>query len=402
VGTGIVGANAREQAKINAGEKETIALQGTLNNYYDKGKQILLDTYQIPPLLVNSIQAVGQEIAGIQAHISNEQASYAVAQYNYQLFIAKRTLSDIGGLTGKNFGAGESELGVLERQNLLLGRQGQLLQFNLSQRQINFQRAVAGFTVPGLTPAEQNARVQEAKIETSFAQKQLDIQTKMFHNQVKIVDIGNLRQGADLVKQIGLLQQGRKVTIDTSLAQEKLTRLQKKQDILTAEAGTYITKVNAQIAKAESDMEAIESATGHAINQTMKQGVVAAYAVGRAFYLGASGGFLGTSGGPASAGAHPVSDSNSPGSGHASGFLGTTHGMTPLGPGDYAGEANGETVAILRNPRRFSGGGGGGDSVVNFFGDIHIGSQADMDTLVRKITQAQGRTAALKGLRSPN
>jgi hypothetical protein len=76
--------------------------------------------------------------------------------------------------------------------------------------------------------------------------------------------------------------------------------------------------------------------------------------------------------------------------------------MTPLGPGDYAGEANGETVAILRNPRRFSGGGGGGDSVVNFFGDIHIGSQADMDTLVRKITQAQGRTAALKGLRSPN
>ena len=396
VGTGIVAANAGEQAKITAETAKTQRLQDSLNAYYEKGRQILTDTYKIPGQLAGEIQSVGQDIAGIQASISNKQAAYQTAQYNYQLFIARRTLSDISGLTGRNFGVSASQLGVLERQNLLLGRQAQSLQFMLSQRQINLQTAVAGFTVPGLTPAEQNARVEEAKIEASYAQKQLDIQKQMFGNQVKIVDISNLRQGVDLVKQIGLLEQGRSITIDTQLAQQELERLQKVQSILVEEAGTYLTKVNAQVSQAMTEMHSLEVATGRAISRVEVQGVAAAYSVGHAFFLGISGGFLGSDAGGGGGGGKKRA---------ASGGVWTASSPNSV----TFGEAGTETVAVLRSPRTVSGAalmgsgsGGGGDSTVNFWGDITVRTQADIEEIARKVTAAQGRTASLKGLRTPN
>lgn len=423
VGTGIKAANSDEARKIRDYTADTQQMQDTLNAYYAKGRSILEDTYK-PAIfqtfgaagvaafdgIIKQITAVGQQIASIQAGISNEQAAYQTAQYNYQLYIAKRTLTDISGLTGKNFGVGKSELGVLEGQNLALSRQAQTLQFMLSQRQINLQKAVAGFVVPGLTPAEQNARVEEAKVEANYAQKQLNIQKQMFGNQVQIVDIQNLRQGADLVKQISLLQQGRQVTIDTQLAQEKLTRLNEIQQKLTAEAGVYLSAVNQQIAKAEANMAEIEAATGQRISDIQARGVTAAYAVGRAFFIGISGGFLGSGGGGVG------NISNTSGSGttysggstvgandtrHASGALFSTTGVTNLGDYGIAGEAGSETVAILRDPKRFALGGGGSTSTVNFFGDITVRTEADIEMIARKVTAAQGKTASLKGLRTP-
>ena len=67
------------------------------------------------------------------------------------------------------------------------------------------------------------------------------------------------------------------------------------------------------------------------------------------------------------------------------------------------GEAGTETVAVIRNPHTIMGGlGGGSSSIVNFNGDITVRSEADINEIARKVTAAQGRTAALKGLRSPN
>ena len=412
VGTGINAANAAEAKKVRDYTAETQDLQDTLNAYYAKGRSILENTYK--PAIMQSfgqagvqaftnimgqITTVGQSMAKISAGISNEQAEYQTAQYNYQLYIARRSLTDIRQLTGQIGKTEGDNLGLYERANLLLGRQAQQLQFVLSQRQINLQRALAGFVVPGLTPAEQNARVQEAKVEADFAQKQLDIQKQMFGNQVKIVDIGNLRQASDLVKQIGLLEQGRKVTLDTQLAQEKLTRLSEMQQALTAEASVYITTVNQQIAKAEADMTEIEAATGTRISKIMAQGIKAAYAVGNAFFLGISGGFLGSGDGtPGSSGGSQVRKAN------ASGALYNTQGTTSLGPYGIAGEAGRETVAILRNPKPFmlSTGGGGGGGSVNFYGDINVRSEADIEAIARRVTQAQGRRASLSGLRGPN
>lgn len=397
VGTGIVTRNKQEQASINAQLTEAGHLQDQLNSYYEQGYQILQNTYHIPAQILGDIQSIGSEISATQAKISNEQSAYQVAQFNFQLLIAKRTLSDINGLTGKNFGgAGQSYLGQLERENLALSRQGQLLQFNLSQRQINFQQAVAGFTVPGLTPAEQNARVEEAKIETSYAQKQLDIQKQMFGNQVKIVDISNLRQGADLARQIQLLLRGRQVSLDTAAAEQKLARLQARQAILVQQAGTYISKVNAQVSAAMSEIEAIEKATGHAISQAETQGIAAAYRVGQAFFQGIMGGGLlsgGNSGGGGGTGGPPKK--------LASGGAFNTLSPTRIGGGALVGEAGSETLLVLSHPRAAGGGGGGGGNVYVTFGDVTIRTEADFQRLYQMVVRALGRDAATKGLRAP-
>lgn len=387
VGTGILGANVAEQQKINSGLKEANDLQQQLNTYYDQGRQTLIETYQVPPALLASVEAVGKAIQTTQAGISNKQAAYQVAQYNFQLQIARRSLADIGGLTGQNFGAGQSYLGTLERQNLALSRQGQLLQFNLSQRQINFQTALAGFQAPGVTPEERQARIKEAQIEASFAQKQLDIQQKMFGNQVQIVDISNLRQGADLAKQIGLLLQGRQVTIDTAVSEQRLLRLQSLQAKNVAQVGTYLTRVDALASAAMGEIQQLEAAAGRAM-QGVAVSILKQYGilVNGLYNDLNSRSALGDGGG----------GGGSPNKVLASGALFDTSGATNM----TVGEAGRETVAVLRNPRAMTGSfGGGGSTTINFNGDMVIRSEADIDLITRKVVQAIGRDATTKGLR---
>ncbi len=393
-----------DQGRVSAGIKLAQSDQVKLNAYYQQGQDIIENTYK-PAVLqqfgqalyqdfssaLSVIKQTGQQIASIQAGLSNEQAAYQVAQYNFQLFIAKRTLSDIGGLTDHNFGAGESYLGTLERQNLLLGRQGQQLQFNLSQRQINFQTALAGFQAPGVTPEERQARIAEAKTEAGYSQKQLDIQRQMFGNQVKIVDIGNLRQGADLAKQISLLVQGRQVTLDTKVAEARLLRLQQLQQVAVQKAGTYLTAVDNATALASSRIQQLEEAYGHAIvnitNLTVKQ--FNKYLQNMVLTLG---GF-----GPLNTVQGTQDQREGPSGVHgASGLLGMTGGTTRL----TVGEAGGEAVAILRNPKAMDGGGLGGGVTNNFYiSGNSVRNDNDLDVLVRKVTQALGKEASLKGLR---
>ena len=284
--TGIVGANRKEQDRINADLKGANDLQGQLNTKYAEGQKVIPDTYKAEGVKefgqawgqafqsgLDAVTATGKQIASLQSGIVNEQANYEVAQYNYQLFIAKRSLSDIGGLTGKNFGAGQSYLGVLEKQNLALSRQGQQLQFNLSQRQINFQTALAGFQAPGVTPEERQANVKEAQLEAGYAQKQLDIQKQMFGNQVQIVDIQNLRQGVDLSKQIGLLTRGRQVTIDVKVKTAELERAQALQQQQVAAAGTYLSQIDNIVNHDFAQMTALETAAGKAMFGAAKYAV---------------------------------------------------------------------------------------------------------------------------------
>jgi hypothetical protein len=66
------------------------------------------------------------------------------------------------------------------------------------------------------------------------------------------------------------------------------------------------------------------------------------------------------------------------------------------------GEAGTETVAVLRNPRAMmlGSGDGGGDNIVNFNGDIHVRSDADITAIAREVSRVQGREASLRGLRA--
>ena len=407
--TGIVGANRKEQDRINADLKGANDLQGQLNTKYAEGQKVIADTYKATGVKefgqawgqafqsgLDAVTATGKQIANLQSGIVNEQANYEVAQYNYQLFIAKRSLSDIGGLTGRNFGAGQSYLGVLEKQNLQLSRQGQQLQFNLSQRQINFQTALAGFQAPGVTPEERQANVKEAQLEAGYAQKQLDIQKQMFGNQVQIVDIQNLRQGVDLSKQIGLLTRGRQVTIDVKVKTAELERAQALQQQQVAAAGTYLSQIDNVVNHDFAQMTALETAAGKAMFGAAK------YAVG-AFnqYLAGVIGNLESFANQM----NPQDPANSgrqqdPAIPNAAGALfntgGGAVGMMTVGEND-----RNETVAILRNPRSMGyGGEGGSGSVTINFGGVSVRDNADIDTLVRKVTTALGRQASLKGLRS--
>jgi hypothetical protein len=406
VGTGIA---PEDQAKVAGYLKDSNDLQAQLNAKYQQGQQIIDNTYK-PAILrdfgnaaavafagaLADVKSTGAEIAKVQQTISNEQAGYQVAQYNFQLLIAKRTLGDIAGLTGANLGVQKTQLGVLEGQNLALSREAQQLQFALSQRQINYQVAVAGFSAPGVTPEERQANIAEAKIEASYAQKQLDIQRQMFGNQVKIVDIGNLRQGTDLLKQIGLLQQGRQVTLDTKAAEEKLNKLNQIQSQNVAQVGTYLSAVDNLASTAIGQIQQMEAAAGKAMANIAVSilGQFGIFFTGVNQYLAAYS-RVSSTGNYSTPGGHPLPTP------YASGGVMNTTGPVAIGANGLAGEAGNESLIILSRPRSLSGGSGTGQTIIiNFNGPVNANRAADLDYISRAIMQALGKQGSILGLRS--
>src|SRR6185295_1807752 len=115
-----------------------------------EGKQALLDM-GVPQSTITEIENLGNTAQGIELGIANEQAALNAFQYNRQLFVMRRSLADAVELTGRQAGE-QGRLGRLQRENFELGKRQNALQIEsqelslaLSQRQINFQRALAGF-----------------------------------------------------------------------------------------------------------------------------------------------------------------------------------------------------------------------------------------------------------------
>jgi hypothetical protein len=292
-------------------------------------------------------------------------------------------------------------LGVLERQNLQLSREGQQLQFALSQRQINYQTAVAGFSAPGVTPEERQANIAEAKIEASYAQKQLDIQKQLFGNTVKIVDIGNLRQGTDLLKQIGLLQRGRQVTLDTTAAEQKLTRLNQLQGQNVAQVSTYLSAVDNLASTAIGQIQQIEAAAGKAMSGIAVDilGQFGIFFTGVNQYLAAYNRVANTPGNTSGAGG---AGSGPGGPVLAGGGAFNLTGPTQIGSNGLAGEAGNETLLVLSRPRSGTSGAGqsGTNIILNFNGPVNANRQADLDYITRAVLQGIGKQGSLLGLRS--
>ena len=215
----------------------------------------------------------------------------------------------------------------------------------------------------------------------------------MFGNQVKIVDISNLRQGADLAKQIALLVSGRQVTINIAVRQQELIKAQQRSEQLVAQAGKYLGSVDTIAAAGISHIQDLEVAAGRALTRTETKAVklvskfMADLAVVYSNFF--SNNMENPTGGNAGSGR-----ANQEGT-HASGVLGSTSGATSM----IVGEAGTETVAVLRNPRAMMAGMGGG-STVNFYGGVVVRQDSDIVAIARQVTKAMGRDAALKGLRS--
>lgn len=387
--------------------------------------------------LNREITNVGEAIAGLQIGVQQEQVNFQVAQYNNQLRIAHRSQTDLLQLTGQLGATQGDNLGLLQRQMIMYERQTQelslqsnelTLQSNtlsiiLAQRQINFQRSLAGFVTPGETPQEIAARAREAELEANFAQKQLDIQKeqlklareqqgiagKALPLQFQIQDVGFQRQLTDINAEIALLNQGIRLTVNTAAAERAIAHLTALENELVKRAGTYVDEGAkaagafmegvAQVKAATVDgMDTVIRQTANAWNIFIRQGV---YAVGA------------LTGGP---GIPPPSNNPSDqdpdatfgGRQRAEGWYGMVSGATRI----TVGEAGPETVAIIRNPRSWtpaapsSGGwsGGGGNITVMVTGNQIGGSEQDQERfaaiIARKVEEIQSRRGSLLGLRS--
>jgi len=375
----------------------------------EQGKQALAQL-GVPPTLIAELSGLGQQIESIQTGIANRNASLAAAQYNHQLFILNRNLQDALALAGKR-ASKEGELGKLQReqfelskQQTALQRESQALSLNLTQRQINFQRAVAGFVAPGTTPEERAARIEEAKIEADYAQKQLDIQKKLFGLSgreftisVKLFDESAKRQVQDLRYAIADLTTSHKVQLENAAALEAIDAIKAHEAEVSAEIGVAIDKSVKKASAAISTALDITTKTGEAFNDILRQTATA------------WGTFVsqGVSVANALAGAGPAGGGRSRSIPNASGaYFNTTKKLNLT-----VGEAGTETVAILRNPRSLtvpvptaSGGGFGAPPQITIIVTGNkISDQADEAALAQRISDKVEETfmrkTSLFGLR---
>lgn len=336
------------------------------------------------------VQDYGQDISDLQIDIQMEQAAYAAHQYEFSIYQANRSLRDARGLLT---GTGNS-LGAIQRQQWDLQRESQSLSMGMTQRQINFQKALAGFATPGDTPQERAARIEQAEIEAEYAQKQLNIQKKLFALAGRGFNITASRSVQDLTRQLSLLEEGRKVTLDTMEAEKRIQALTVLQSKENKKVETFYSLAVERTNDIMGEQAKLVAATGKNLAEVGDM-VIDVYID---FYKRLVAAINGEN-------TSNPSDNNSriyePDEEGASGLLGTTAGPTTM----LVGEAGTETVAVLRNPRNVPlpsptdmGGSGGQSITINITGNT-VRSDQDLETLAYLIERKLNQKAALLGYR---
>lgn len=410
--------------------------QARINAHIAKGKETL-DAW-VGPGLVGRITDLGQDIRDIQLGISQRGLNLEVSQYNNEIRVATRQLNQAKDFTSAIKGNVKDTVGGLQGQNYQMGRQLQLLQQELQQRQINLQLAVAGFQVAGETPEERAARQDAARAEADFAQRQLDLSKNISSNEFTVGLKENANAVVDLSAQIALLREGKALAIDSFAAEEAIKSMEAELQILEQEANQRFEQAVENEQVLLGIWHDIEEAAGKAIDMRDKEfvqlvkafrnagteagkaavdfvtaSIVAAYGTTIADTFTPqpdSSRREGGTGTPVPLGPYiPISaerrnweiqtGQNYPGSdprlGFATGGLFNTSGMT----GITVGEAGRETVAILRNPREGSFGGfGGGGSIsinINLNGNVSMRNEADIAILAQKIEERLSNRLAM-------
>lgn len=407
-GINLSGLSSSDQKRLNGELGQTQKLYDQINRDVDTGikaaKSFVAEAFSYDPQVgvdfaksLDAASGYAKEIASIQIGVQTKQAAFSAAQFAYQINIAKRSLADAKGLAGELTGESKNNLGVLEREQFFLQRRAQMLQLELSQRQINFQRSVAGFTAPGLTGEERAARIQQAKIEADYAQKQLNIQKQLFGLGGKQFTIQASRQVQDLVGQLGLLEKGRVLNIETAVAEKRIRILTVLQEKENKKVQTYYEAAIARTNDILTLEAQLVAATGEALVKVTNQ-VIDAF---RRTYAGITDVLQGSK--------NVTIDPNTgqKTTRHALGAVGTASGATALGPYGTMGEAGGEAYAILRDPQKLMtplSAGGSSSTIQIIVSGNKFTSEDDEDRVMRKITQAvkdaQDRDFALRGLRN--
>lgn len=338
---------------------------------------------------MDQVTASGQKIANAELTISKAQASLNFAQTSNNLRLAGRAVADALGLLGEK---GGSRLGQIERQQTMLG-------FNLQQREINLNLAVAGFQNPGETPEERAARQEAAIAQAKIAQQQLNLSKAQFIESSR-------RALIDANATLDLLHQSQRVEATVLANQATIAAEQAKQQIAMSKADAIYTQA---AANAQTDIGLLtsyvkqfgrESATADGIIQIFGQDLdkisqsieqMLGINNGQALTIGQRERMYNE-------------DINGNGViGRATGDLFNTTGVT--GPVIF-GEAGQETVAILRNPRSGMmsdspvGRTGGGPVVINInINEPKVADPADITKLALTVRDEIDRALRLAGLR---
>lgn len=383
-----------------------------------------------------TIRSISQASAWMQVNLQ-------VKQINEQIFLMSRSLEDAQSFLS---GTGSGELGLLQNRarsldiaqaelgfrqqslslaNQELGIAASTLQLQQRQRQINFQRAIAGFVTPGQTPEEIAARQAEAKLEADFAQRGQDISVTQLENQKESVALAREQLGiskeqfavqqamiqvsaeravGDLSRAIGLLQEQARVTVQLQVNSEAIEAYQTVLEEQKAQIENVITEAyNTQQTILTKSAELIATYGGTITSwQSMLLTQLSNYVAG-ANAIFASYGNTTTSGSTGTGGGSGGNQMFNEGT-LASGYFQNVSTPTQM----IVGEAGPETVAILRNPRSMtmqpSQGSGGVNINVMVTGN-NVGSEQDADelaaTIARKVEESMSRRTSLLGLR-PN
>ena len=399
-----------EAAYGRYGDKAKSA-QAAITAEVDKGRKVLLD-WGVPPEMISQIEVLGQDIQRIQKGLEQRSLNLTVAEYSNQIRLANRALSGAKDMYAAIKGDVRETLGGLQGQNFQLARQSQLLGFGMEQRQINFKLAMAGFTAPGDTPEQRQARIEQAKLEAEYSQKQLDIQKQMGSGQYKIGTIEITRSVADLAAQVNLLTEARSLAIASSAEQDALDPMIAQQEILIENAKTYseVGQKNIQLLNQAATEIFTRTGEGFSVwgDQLVKTFRSAGIAFSDAIITGMSNTVIGMNrmGGGTWGGAADTGLPNHKATGprrNAPGGMGSFATPTTF----TVGEAGSETVAILRNPRQLSMPGSGG-GVVNVNVNINGGGDIDEKKLASwgrqiqmNVEAALNRKTSLLGLRNP-
>ena len=380
-GAGIVGPNAGGLEAGIAGRyaSQIRSVQREIQPFYDQGRQELLDI-GVDENDINAVEQLGKEITNLRVQSSKLQLGLEQAQYNEQLYLTKRALSDVLGLMGKT-GAETSELGRLQRQQINDQRELARISLARSQRELNFQLALARLRAPGETAEERAVRIREAEVRTREAQRELDINRRSANRGFRIEDIGFARQARDLSTQIGLIQRARAVNIEVRGiervidAKNQLLGLRRQFLGVGRQSAIEIQKVGFGIIQAvETRLGTFNEKVAKFADENLQIWLERINQVRLAArgLSNASGDLVGPRGkGPGAAGAYFV-----------------TSGPTSF----VAGEAGSEHVLILRNPKTgmmsTEGGGRGGGSVyIKLNLNATVSGEGDEDRLARKVAR---------------
>lgn len=406
-GIDTTGLTKEQAAGVNAELAQTQKLYDQINQETEAGvaaaKEFVATTFNYDPKVgqqfadsLDHVAEIGKQITSIEIGLQTKQAAFSAAQFSYQIDLAKRSLSDAKGLVS---GVGDS-LGAVERRIYDLNRQSQALSLGQSQRQINFQTALANFQAPGLSSEEAEARIAQAKTEAEFAQKQLNIQKQLFGLSGRGFNIQARRQVQDLNRQIDLLERGRVLSVETAAAEKKiiaLTKIAAKEnrqvETFYNTAVTRTGEINAKIVELVAASQEAMSDVGNIVLRQFRntyQGMITII----------SGGNESNAEIAAGGGADRHNAMGWLGMGdytHAEGWMGTVNGATSFGKYGVAGEAGGEAVAILRDPKMLaspSGGGGGDTFVVNIYNPV-VKSDDDKRRLIADVKRALQSEASM-------